>query len=72
MSPAGTIGGAPRQPRLGVSVGRQVALHPAGSLFLTGDRSTDDGKTWTTQLLQIEARCIGPSRSLGPLAPAKK
>jgi hypothetical protein len=38
----------------------------------TGDRSTDDGKTWTTQWLQIEARRIGPPRSLGPLAPAKK
>jgi hypothetical protein len=38
----------------------------------TGDRSTDGGKTWTTQWLQIEAHRIGPSRSLGPLAPAKK
>jgi hypothetical protein len=38
----------------------------------TGDRSTDDGKTWTTQWLQIEARRIGPPRSLGPLAPAKQ
>lgn len=38
----------------------------------TGDRSTDGGKTWTTKWLQIEARRIGPPRSLGPLAPAKK
>jgi hypothetical protein len=38
----------------------------------TGDRSTDGGKTWTTQWLQIEARRIGPPRSMGPLAPAKK
>ena len=38
----------------------------------TGDRSTDGGKTWTTQWLQIEARRIGPARSLGPLAPAKR
>ena len=38
----------------------------------TGDRSTDGGKTWTTQWLQIEARRIGPPRSLGPLAPAKR
>ncbi len=37
-----------------------------------GDRSTDDGKKWTTQWLQIEAHRIGPPRSLGPLAPAKK
>ena len=38
----------------------------------TGDRSADGGKTWTTQWLQIEARRIGPPRSMGPLAPAKK
>ena len=38
----------------------------------TGDRSTDGGKTWTAQWLQIEARRIGPPRSLGPLAPAKR
>ena len=38
----------------------------------TGDRSTDGGKTWTTQWLQIEARRIGPARSMGPLAPARK
>ncbi len=38
----------------------------------TGDRSTDGGKTWTTDWLHIEARRIGPPRSLGPLAPAKQ
>ncbi len=38
----------------------------------TGDRSTDGGKTWTAKWLQIEARRVGPPRSLGPLAPAKK
>jgi len=38
----------------------------------TGDRSTDGGKTWTTEWLRIEARRIGPARSMGPLAPAKK
>ena len=38
----------------------------------TGDRSTDGGKTWTAKWLQIEARRIGPPRSLGPLAPAKR
>lgn len=37
-----------------------------------GDRSTDGGKTWDTDFLRIEARRIGPARSLGPLAPAKK
>jgi hypothetical protein len=35
-------------------------------------RSTDGGKTWVTDFLRIEARRIGPARSLGPLAPAKK
>jgi hypothetical protein len=36
------------------------------------DRSTDGGKTWVKDHLQIEARRIGPARSLGPLAPARK
>jgi hypothetical protein len=35
-------------------------------------RSTDGGKTWVKDFLRIEARRIGPARSLGPLAPAKK
>jgi hypothetical protein len=34
----------------------------------TSDRSTDGGKTWVKDELQIEARRIGPPRSLGPLA----
>lgn len=38
----------------------------------TADRSMDGGKTWTANHMQIEARRIGPSRSLGPLAPAPK
>lgn len=37
-----------------------------------GDRSTDTGRTWVTDWLRIEARRIGPSRELGPLAPARK
>jgi hypothetical protein len=37
-----------------------------------GDRSTDGGKTWVADFLRIEARRIGPTRSLGPLAPARK
>ena len=36
------------------------------------DRSNDDGKTWIKDFQQIEARRIGPARSLGPLAPARK
>ena len=38
----------------------------------TADRSDDGGKTWEKDHLTIEARRIGPSRSLGPLAPATK
>lgn len=36
-----------------------------------GDRSTDGGKTWVRDFLRIEARRIGPARSLGPLAPVR-
>ena len=36
------------------------------------DRSTDDGKTWTADFQRIEARRIGPARSLGALTPASK
>jgi hypothetical protein len=36
------------------------------------DRSTDAGKTWVTNFQTIEARRIGPPRTLGPLAPAKR
>jgi len=41
------------------------------SFSWTGDRSTDGGKTWTTKWLQIEARRIGPPRTMAPLAPAR-
>ena len=37
----------------------------------TADRSTDGGKTWEANHLRIEARRIGPARSLGRLTPAK-
>ncbi len=37
----------------------------------TADRSTDGGKTWTERYQQIEARRIGPARTMGPLAPAR-
>jgi uncharacterized protein YutD len=37
----------------------------------TADRSTDGGKTWQVKHQTIEARRIGPPRSLGPLAPAR-
>jgi len=35
------------------------------------DRSTDGGKTWDKNHLTIEARRIGPARSLGALAPVR-
>lgn len=37
----------------------------------TADRSTDGGKTWSKEDQKIEARRIGPARSLGALAPAR-
>jgi hypothetical protein len=37
----------------------------------TADRSIDGGKTWVMKHQTIEARRIGPPRSLGPLAPAR-
>lgn len=36
-----------------------------------GDRSTDGGKTWVKNHLTIEAKRIGPARSLPSLAPAR-
>jgi hypothetical protein len=38
----------------------------------TADRSTDGGKTWVKDFQTIEARRIGPPRSLGALAPARR
>jgi hypothetical protein len=35
------------------------------------DRSTDEGKTWVKDHLKIEARRVGPPRSMGALAPAR-
>jgi hypothetical protein len=37
----------------------------------TADRSSDAGKTWVKGFQQIEARRIGPSRTMPPLAPAR-
>jgi hypothetical protein len=38
----------------------------------TSDLSRDGGKTWIKNELQIQARRIGPARSLGPLASGTK
>jgi len=37
----------------------------------SADRSTDNGKTWVTKHQTIEARRVGPARTLGPLATGK-
>ena len=37
----------------------------------TADRSTDGGKTWVIDFSRIEAKRIGPPRSLGMLTPVK-
>lgn len=38
----------------------------------TADQSKNGGRTWVKDYLQIEARRVGPLRSMGPLAPARK
>jgi hypothetical protein len=38
----------------------------------SADLSADGGKTWEKNFQQLEARRIGPPRSIGPLAPARK
>jgi hypothetical protein len=64
--------------RFGVAAGtpstlriRYYKIRPDGFSW-AADRSTDDGKTWTKDFQTIEARRIGPSRSLPALAPARK
>jgi hypothetical protein len=37
----------------------------------TADRSTNGGRTWVAAFQTIEARRIGPARSIGALAPAR-
>jgi len=50
---------------------RYYNIRPDGFSW-TADRSLDDGKTWVSDFQRIETRRIGPARSLGALAPAKK
>jgi hypothetical protein len=38
----------------------------------SAERSADGGKTWEKDYMHIEARRIGPARSMGPLTAAKK
>ena len=64
--------------KFGVAGGRPVTLRiryyniRSDRFSWSADRSADDGKTWTEDFQRIEARRIGPARSLGALAPAPK
>jgi hypothetical protein len=62
----GVMGGTPSILRI-----RYYDIRP-DRFSWTADRSLDGGKTWERNHLQIEARRIGPARSLGPLAPARE
>lgn len=48
---------------------RYYDIRPDGFSW-TADRSTDEGKTWVTNFLQIQTRRIGPPRTMGPLTSA--
>jgi hypothetical protein len=43
----------------------------ADSFSWTADQSTDGGKTWVKDFIQIEAKRVGPPRALPPLAATK-
>jgi len=64
--------------KFGVAGGKPVTLRiryyniQPDRFSWSADRSTDGGRTWVKDFQRIEARRIGPSRTLGPLAPAKK
>jgi hypothetical protein len=64
--------------KFGVAGGKPVMMRiryyniQADRFSWTADRSADGGQTWVKDFQRIEARRIGPSRTLGPLAPAKK
>jgi hypothetical protein len=42
-----------------------------GQFSWTADQSTDGGKTWVKGFIRIEARRIGPARTLPQLAKSK-
>jgi hypothetical protein len=50
---------------------RYYDIHP-DRFSWTADRSTDDGRTWVANALRIEARRIGPPRTIGALATPKR
>ena len=50
---------------------RYYDIRPDGFSW-TADRSTDEGRTWAREYLRIEARRIGPARTMGPIAVPRK
>lgn len=61
----GVAGGRPSMMRI-----RYHNIRP-DAFSWAGDRSTDGGKTWVKNHLTIEAKRIGPARTLPSLAPAR-
>jgi hypothetical protein len=61
----GVAGGTPNTLRI-----RYYNIKP-DSFSWTADQSTDGGKTWTKDFIQIEAKRIGPPRTLPQLAATK-
>jgi len=63
--------------KFGVSTGTTTILRiryyniAADRFSWTADRSTDGGKTWSKEDQKIEARRLGPARTLEALAPAR-
>jgi hypothetical protein len=63
--------------KFGVSGGNPTMMRiryyniQANSFSWAGDQSTDNGKTWVKDQLRIEAKRIGPARTLPQLAKAK-
>jgi hypothetical protein len=72
------VGGEIRiEQKFGVSGGNPTMMRiryyniQANSFSWAGDQSTDNGKTWVKDQLRIEAKRIGPARTLPQLAKAK-
>jgi hypothetical protein len=63
--------------RFGVAGGKPTTLRiryyniTPNSFSWNADQSTDAGKTWTKDFQQIEAKRIGPPRTMPPLAASK-
>jgi len=64
--------------KFGVAGGKPITLRiryyniQPDKFSWSADRSADGGQTWVKDSQHIEAHRIGPSRTLGPLAPARK